>query len=170
MPPPKPRSAVYKDSIAAQMTLQSHFAIADNHPSDKSLPELFKLMFHHIPNAGSGAFRGEYYDACNLFARSNEADMRLNGCTLDQLLKSSATQYYSGEALWRKAQECKRKLLNDIHTAFCQEVCRGWPTVPSGTTTLDPLILVLCQVLWNKKAQELKDGRKMRAETKAQGA
>ena len=69
-----------------------------------------------------------------------------------------------------KRRSAKIKMLNDIHTAFCQEVCRGWPTVPSGTTTLDPLMLALRQVLWNKKSQELKNGRKLRAETKVHDA
>ena len=34
---PEPRTAVYKDSVVAYLALKSHFAISDNHPSDKSL-------------------------------------------------------------------------------------------------------------------------------------
>jgi hypothetical protein len=52
-------------------------------------------------------------------------------------------------------------MLNEIHTVFCQDVCPRWPTfkLPSGTTTLDPLMLELRKILWAKKAQELKDGK-----------
>ena len=129
-------------------------------------------MLHHIP--GQSAFdlswRGEYYDACVLFARSNDAEMKQNKCSVEQLMQATPSNYYNGTALWRKAQDCKRLLLNEIHTVFCQEVCRQWPTLPSGTTTLDPLMLELRNVLWTKKAQELKDGRVARADAKVQEA
>ena len=29
-------------------------------------------------------------------------------------------------------------MLNEIHSVFCQDVCPQWPSLPSGTTTLDP--------------------------------
>ncbi len=85
MAPPKPppgRNALYKDSIVAQLALQAHFAISDDHPSNKNLSKLAILMFYHVQNAGNGAFKGEYYDVCILFARSNESEMKLNHCTL----------------------------------------------------------------------------------------
>ncbi len=50
-------------------------------------------------------------------------------------------------------------MLHEKHTVFCQDVCPRWPTLPSGTTTLDPLMLELRKILWAKKAQELKDGK-----------
>ena len=37
-------------------------------------------------------------------------------------------------------------MLNEIHAAFCQDVCPRWPTLPSGTTTLDPLMLELRKI------------------------
>ena len=61
-------------------------------------------------------------------------------------------------------------MLNEIHTVFCQEVCPRWPSVPSGTTTLDPLMLELRKKLWSKKAQELKDGKVLWTESKVQDA
>jgi hypothetical protein len=160
-----PRTAIFKDSIVAQLALQSHFAISDDHPSDKSLTELSILMFQHVPNAGSGAFKGKYYDACVRFA-----GMKLNTCTLDQLFRNNTLSYFNGDNLWRKAQEVRRILQNEIHPTFCQNVCPQWPTVPSGTTTLDPLMLELRKVLWEKKAQERKDGRQTRADTKLEEA
>ena len=138
-----PRNAVYKDSVVAYLALKSHFAVADSHPSDKSLAELGLLMLRHNlrPANGASQWEGEYYDACVQFARSNDTEMKHNNCTVDQLLKANGTHYYSGDNLWRKASESKRIMLNEIHVVFCQEVCRQWPTVPSGTTTLDPLKL-----------------------------
>ena len=103
MAPSKPRNAVYKDSVVAYLALKSHFAISDNHPSDKSLAELSILMLHHIP--GQSAFdlswRGEYYDACVLFARSNDAEMKQNKCSVEQLMQATVTpsSYYNGTAL-----------------------------------------------------------------------
>ena len=96
-------------------------------------------MFHHVANAGACAFQGEYFEACKWFAGTNESEMKLNNCTLDLLLKGSPTSYFDGVGLWRKAQECKRVMLNEIHSVFCQDVCPQWPSVPSETTTLDPL-------------------------------
>jgi hypothetical protein len=143
---------------------------SDDHPSDQSLSKLSTLMFHHVPNAGSGAFKGEYYDVCVRFAKSNESEMKLNTCTLDKLFRKSTTFDFNGESLWRKAQEVRRTMQNEIHPTFRQDVCPQWPTLPSGTTTLDPLMLELRKVLWNRKAQELKDGRQTRAETKLEEA
>jgi hypothetical protein len=48
MAPTKPRNTTFKDAVVAQMSLKAHFAIADNHPTDKSTPELAKLMFRYI--------------------------------------------------------------------------------------------------------------------------
>jgi hypothetical protein len=39
MAPSKPRNTTFKDAVVAQMSLKAHFAIADNHPTDKSTPE-----------------------------------------------------------------------------------------------------------------------------------
>jgi hypothetical protein len=36
MAPSKPRNTAFKDAVVAQMSLKAHFAIADNHPTDKS--------------------------------------------------------------------------------------------------------------------------------------
>ena len=40
MAPSKPRNSTFKDAVVAQMSLKAHFAIADNHPTDMSTPEL----------------------------------------------------------------------------------------------------------------------------------
>ncbi len=55
--------------------------------------------------------------------------MKQNSCSLDQLLKGQSS-YFNGDNLWKRALECKRILLNEIHTVFCQEVCPRWPTLP----------------------------------------
>ena len=172
MAPAKPRNSTFKDSVVAQLALQAHFAIADNHPTDKTGPDLAKLMLQHNPSAplGTSAWSGEYYAACKDFEMTNKAEMQQNSCTIDQFLKGTQSSYFSGDALWRKAIECKRIMLNEIHTVFCQEVCPRWPTLPSGTTTLDPMMLELRKKSWSKKAQELKDGKVLRAESKVQDA
>ena len=162
MAPSKPRNSSFKDAVVAQMSLKAHFAIADNHPTDKSIPELAKLMLLHnpYPAVGSSAWSGEYYEACKDFEKTNEAEMKQNNCSLDQLLTGQTkTSYFTGDNLWKRALECKRIMLNEIHTVFCQDVCPRWPTLPSGTTTLDPLMLELRKILWAKKALELKDGK-----------
>ncbi len=56
-------------------------------------------MFQHVPNAGSGAFKGEYYDACVRFATSNESEMKLNPCTLDQHFRNNTSSYFNGDNL-----------------------------------------------------------------------
>jgi hypothetical protein len=118
-------------------------------------------MLHHVPNAGQSAWKGEYYDACVKFARTNDSEMKLNSCTLDQIKKGTPSSYFSGNPLWGKAQKYKRVTVNEIHTIFWQEVY--WqPTLPLGTTALDPLMLELQKKLWIKKAHELKDGRVQR--------
>jgi hypothetical protein len=172
MSPSKPRNAVYKDSVVSLLSLKAYFAVSDDHQSDKSGRDLGKLMLFHNLNAESGApkWEGEYFHACTQFARINDDEMKANNCTVDQLLKGSAVSYYSGDALWKKAQDSKRVMLNEMHTVFCQEICRQWPSLPSGTTTLEPHMLQLRKVLWAKKAQELKDGRAKRAEVKVQEA
>jgi hypothetical protein len=172
MAPPKPRNAVFKDSVVALLALKAHFAICDNHPKERTLLELAKLMLHHVPNAPQGApnWAGEYYEACNNFATTHEDEMRQNMCTIDNLLKGNQTGYFTGESLWRKAQDCKRIMINEIHSVFCQEVCPRWPNLPPGITSLDPLMLQLRKLLWIKKAQELKEVRVQRAETKMQDA
>ena len=57
-----------------------------------------------------------------LFARSNDAEMMQNKCSVEQLMQATVTpsSYYNlnGTALQRKAQDCKRLLLNEIHTVF----------------------------------------------------
>ncbi len=165
MAPSKPRNAVFNDAVVALCALKAHFAIADDHPTDKSGPDLYKLMLLHVPNAprDSPSWKGEYYAACQIFSRDNEPEMQRNNCTLESLLKSQ-----SGESLWRKALEYKRVMLNEIHTIFCQEVCPQWPSVPSGTTSLDPLLFDLRKRLWQKKAQEIKEGKVLRADSRVQ--
>ena len=72
MAPSKPRNSSFKDAVVAQMSLKAHFAIADNHPTDKSIPELAKLMLLHnpYPAVGSSAWSGEYYEACKDFKKT----------------------------------------------------------------------------------------------------
>ena len=57
-----------------------------------------------------------------LFARSNDAEyeMMQNKCSVEQLMQATVTpsSYYNGTPLQRKAQDCKRLLLNEIHTVF----------------------------------------------------
>ena len=55
-----------------------------------------------------------------LFARSNDAEMKQNKCSVEQLMQATVTpsSYYNGTALQRKAQDCKRLLMNEIHTVF----------------------------------------------------
>jgi hypothetical protein len=96
--------------------------------------------------------------------------MKHNNCNVDQLLKETSANYFTGLTLWRKAQDAKRLMLNDMHAVFCQEVCHQWPTVPSGTTTIDSLLLELRKNLWFKKCLELKDGRVHQANVNAQDA
>ena len=122
MAPSKPRNSSFKDAVVAQMSLKAHFAIADNHPTDKSTPELAKLMLLHNPHPaeGSSAWSGEYYEACKDFEKTNEAEMKQNNCSLDQLLTGQTkTSYFTGDNLWKRALECKRIMLNEIHTVFC---------------------------------------------------
>eukprot|EP00291_Cryptomonas_curvata_P001546 CAMPEP_0172178108 /NCGR_PEP_ID=MMETSP1050-20130122/15834_1 /TAXON_ID=233186 /ORGANISM="Cryptomonas curvata, Strain CCAP979/52" /LENGTH=420 /DNA_ID=CAMNT_0012850753 /DNA_START=16 /DNA_END=1274 /DNA_ORIENTATION=+ len=174
MAPPKPRNAVFKDSIVALLSLKAHFAITEKYPKEKRVLEVSKLMFQHFPNApGTPPWSGEYYDACENFAKTYEAEMKHNGCTVENLLKGNSgnqTGSFSGDSLWKKAQDSKRILLNEFHAVFCQEVCPQWPNLPSGTTTLDPLMLELRKLLWTKKANELKEIKVQRAETKVQEA
>ena len=57
-----------------------------------------------------------------LFARSNDAEyeMMQNKCSVEQLMHATVTpsSYYNGTPLQRKAQDCKRLLMNEIHTVF----------------------------------------------------
>ncbi len=55
MAPSKPRNTTFKDTVVAQMSLKAHFAIADIHPTDKSTPELAKLMLLHNPHPAEGS-------------------------------------------------------------------------------------------------------------------
>ena len=169
MPPPKPRNTPFKDSVMAYLTLKAHFAIADNYPKDTNCTHLGKLMLVQQQNPsgehGAPTFVGQYYDACKLFADENEDKMKQYNVSLDSLLKSQHSSYWTGENLWSKALSIKRQLLNEIHTVFCQEVNRQWPMLPSGTT-LEDLMLELRKKLFAKKAKELKDAGIDRAETK----
>ena len=164
----KPRKAAYKDTNVSLLSLKAHFAVSDDHPTDKSTAELGMLMLQHVPSPEKESlpWKGEYFDACTDFARTNQAEMKHNNCNVDQLLKATSADYFTGLALWRKAQDAKRIMLNEMHAVFCQEVCPQWPTVPSGTTTIDPLLLELRKKLWVKKWLELKDGRVNRANVK----
>jgi hypothetical protein len=100
-----------------------------------------------------------------------------------QRIRDEAEQLYSGSVhekycinlqqrrrFMEKSAGLQARYVNQIHPAFCQDVCQQWPTVPSGTTSLDPLMLDLRKVLWNKKTQELKDGMEKRTDTKVQEA
>ena len=53
MAPSKPRNAVSMDSVVSLLALESHFAISDNHPSDKSVIDLGKLMLVHVQWQGN---------------------------------------------------------------------------------------------------------------------
>ena len=127
------------------------------------------LVQQQNPSVGHGAkmFVGEYYEACKVYARENEDEMNQNNISLDNLLKSQPSIYWTGENLWNKASTIKRQLLNEIHTVFCQEVNKQWPLLPSGTT-LEDLMLELRKKLFAKKAKELKDSSIDRAEKKVQ--
>jgi hypothetical protein len=46
----KPRKAAYKDTIVSLLSLKAHFAVSDDHPTDKSTAELGMLMLQHVPS------------------------------------------------------------------------------------------------------------------------
>jgi hypothetical protein len=117
----KPRKAAYKDTIVSLLSLKAHFAVSDDHPTDKSTAELGMLMLQHVPSPEKESlpWKGEYFDACTDFARTNQAEMKHNNCNVDQLLKATSANYFTGLALWRKAQDAKRIMLNDMHAVFC---------------------------------------------------
>jgi hypothetical protein len=169
--PAKPRNTSFKDSVVAYLTLKAHFSIADNHPKDTNCAQLGKLMLvqqqNHSGDHGAPMFVGEYYEACKLFCRENDAEMKQNNISVDSLLKSQASTYWNGENLWSKASTIKRQLLNEIHTVFCQEVNKQWASQPSGTS-LEDLMLELRKKLFAKKAKELKDSGVDRAEKRVQ--
>ena len=118
---------------------------------------LGKKMLLQIQNStGIPYFTGEYYEACKRFAEENHVELKQNDTTLDSLLRSQASSYWSGEKLWRRAQEIKRELLNEFHSLFCQEVNKQWPVIPSGKT-MEDLMQELRKKLFSRKTQELKD-------------
>ena len=155
--PQKPRTAVYKDSVTAELALRAHFFIADEYPKDTTFAHLGKKMLLQIQNStGILYFTGEYYEACKRFAEENHVELKQNDTTLDSLLRSQASSYWSGEKLWRRAQEIKRELLNEFHSLFCQEVNKQWPVIPSGKT-MEDLMQELRKKLFSRKTQELKE-------------
>jgi hypothetical protein len=86
MPCPKPRNAVYKDSVVVYLALKAQFSIADNHPKEENMSELGKMMLLHVPNPNSQQtepWKGEYYDACKLFVKDNAAEIANNAPDLD---------------------------------------------------------------------------------------
>ena len=155
---PKPRTAGYKDSVTAELALRAHFYIADEYPKDTTLAQLGQKMFLQLQHPTGASFTGEYYEACKRFADKNPEEMKCNDTSLDSLLRSQPSSYWSGEKLWRRAQDIKRELLNEFHSLFCQEVNKQWPILPSGKT-MEDLMQELRQKLYAKKNQELKDGR-----------
>ena len=73
-----PRKAAYKDTIVSLLSLKAHFAVSDDHPTDKSTAELGMLMLQHVPSPEKESlpWKGEYFDACTDFARTNQAEMK----------------------------------------------------------------------------------------------
>ena len=73
---------------ASQGCLQGHncftvvtkSAVSDDHPTDKSTAELGMLMLQHVPSPEKESlpWKGEYFDACTDFARTNQAEMKHN--------------------------------------------------------------------------------------------
>ena len=104
--PQKPRRAVYKDSVIAELTLRAHFFIADEYPKDTTIAHLGKKMLFQIQNpTGIPYFTGEYYEACKRFANENQVELKQNDTTFDSLLRSQASSYWSGEKLWRRRKK-----------------------------------------------------------------
>ena len=83
----------------AYLTLKAHFAIADNYPKDTNCTHLGKLMLVQQQNPsgehGAPTFVGQYYDACKLFADENEDKMKQYNVSLDSLLKSQHSSYWT---------------------------------------------------------------------------
>jgi hypothetical protein len=77
------------------LSLKAHFAVSDDHPTDKCSAELGKIMLHHVPLAEKESLMWNF-DACTDFARTNQAEMKHNNCNVDQLLKATSANYFTG--------------------------------------------------------------------------
>ena len=89
---PKPRTAVYKDSVTAELALRAHFFIADEYPRILHLLSLAKRCFSRF-SIQQASFTGEYYEACKRFADKNQEEMKCNNISLDLLLRSQPSSY-----------------------------------------------------------------------------
>ena len=75
--PQKHSTAVYKDSVTAELALRAHFFIADEYPKDTTIAHFGKKMLLQIQNStGIPYFTGEYYEACKRFAEENHTVSR----------------------------------------------------------------------------------------------
>ena len=106
---PKPRTAVYKDSVTAELALRAHFFIADEYPKDPTLAQHGQKMFLQVQHrTGVTSFTGEYYEACKRFADKNPEEMKCNDTCLDSVLRYQPSSYSSGEKLRPLAQDIAR--------------------------------------------------------------
>ena len=126
----KPRTAVYKDSVTAELALRAPFFIADKYPKDTTLAQLGQKMFLQLQHPTGASFTGEYYEACKRFADKNPEEMKCNGTSYDSLLRSQPSSHCSGEKLRRREQDIKRELHNEFHFLSCQEVNKQWLVIP----------------------------------------
>ena len=105
----KPRTAVYKDSVTAELALRAPFFIADKYPKDTTLAQLGQKMFFQVQHRiGVQSFTGEYYEACKHFADKNQEEMKCYNTKIDSLLQSQPSSYWSSEKLWLLVQDIKQ--------------------------------------------------------------
>ena len=113
--PPKPRNAVYKDSIVAYLALKSQFAIVDNYLSEWNITQLGHLMLLHVIRLISPeneCWTGEYYSACKFFLRENEAEAAGRATARKRAREDTLTSGdYSGES-----KTMDERMVTELHS------------------------------------------------------
>ncbi len=109
---------LFKDSIVSLLALKAILLFTMNILQTSAVLNWENQCFimSHCLRRVSYVERGIFY-ACTNFARTNKSEITHKYCNVDQLLKGSSASYLSGVALWRKAQDAKRTMLN-IHAVL----------------------------------------------------